>query len=237
MKKLKSKIIEATQVGDFLLQSMFELMSQTYEGTSLEKIKSDLSNKDSILLLLDEQQHLQGFTTMQLFDFQFNNKHVKIIYSGDTVISEDFRGEMELMRAWWQFLCKIQQKNETVDIYWMLISKGWRTYKLLPIFFKKFYPNKKNETPADFQYFIDDLGAFKFPAEYKNGLLVPHSPDYLKNGKNDVPSHRGNDSDIQFFLEKNPHFYKGNELLCVTKLHPNNLTNIGLRILHRQYDG
>ena len=235
MKKLKSKIIEIKQIDDSLLGNMFVLMSQTYEGTSLEKIKKDLSGKDNVLLLADDQQNLQGFTTMQVFDFQFDNKPVKVIYSGDTVISKDFRGELELMQAWWQFLCEIQQKNKTMEIFWMLISKGWRTYKLLPVFFNEFYPNKNEETPAVFQDFIDRLGVFKFPAEYKNGLVCPHQPDYLKNGENDVPPHRKNDTDIQFFLTKNPYFYKGDELVCVTKLHPNNLTDIGLRFLHKQY--
>ena len=236
MKKLNSKIIAATQVDNSLIQNMFELMNQTYEGTGLEKIKKDLSNKDYVLLLFDEQQNLQGFTTMQLFDFQFDNSPVKILYSGDTVISEHFRGELELMQAWWQFLCTIQQKDETRDIYWMLISKGWRTYKFLPVFFKTFYPNRNEHIPAVFQDFIDRLGLFKFPKEYQNGLVLPLQPDYLKNGKDDVPVHRKNDADIQFFLTKNPHFYKGNELVCITKLHYNNLTNTGLRFLHRQND-
>ena len=234
MKKLNSKIIKIKQIDNLLLQNMFELMNQTYDGTSLEKIEKDLSNKDYILLLTDKQQNLQGFTTMQIFDFQLKSKPVTVIYSGDTVISKDFLGELELMQSWWQFVCEIQQKNHTIDIYWMLISKGWRTYKFLPVFFNEFYPNKNEQTPAEFQDFIDNLGIFKFPEEYKNGLVCPHHPDYLKNGENDVPSHRKNDADIQFFLTKNPNFYKGDELVCTTKLHYNNLTNTGLRFLHKQ---
>ena len=73
---------------------------------------------------------------------------------------------------------------------------------------------------------------FKFGKDYKNGLVIPEKPDMLKTGQNDIPDKRIEDKDVQFFLEKNPEFYKGNELVCLAELSVSNLTKAGLRLLH-----
>ncbi len=229
MNKLTSRIITIGETNDGLLSAMFNLMDQTYAGVTLDKMKRDLSNKQYLLLLFDDAGQLQGFTTMQLFEGNFREKVVVIMYSGDTVISPEFRGELELMRAWWRFVGMIREKHSVIDVYWMLISKGWRTYKFLPLFFKEFYPNRACETPKEFLEFMDQLGTLKFPREYKQGVVIPLNPDFLRSGKSDVPANRRNDADVMFFLEKNPDFDKGTELLCVTQLHSANLTRAGFR--------
>lgn len=231
---LISKLVKVEEIDESILENMYHLMEATYFGTSLSKIKRDLSNKQYILLLYNDQNTLKGFTTMQLFDSTFRGKNVKIIYSGDTVIDEDSRGEIELMRAWWQFSYKVQKEYMDTDVYWMLISKGWRTYKFFPLFLKEFYPTREKETPEEFKDFIERIGKFKFPEEYQNGLIIPNSPDFLKNADHDVPEHKKDDPDIQFFLNANPNFKHGNELVCVAHLSPDNLTKIGLRLLHGQ---
>ena len=231
---LTSKVVKVEEIDENTLESMYHLMDATYLGTSLAKIKRDLSNKQYALLLYDNQNMLKGFTTMQLFDSVFRGKTVKIIYSGDTVIDENSRGEIELMRSWWQFSYMVQQEYKGMDVYWMLISKGWRTYKFFPLFLQEFYPARQKETPPDFKDFIERLGRFKFPEEYSNGIVIPHAPDCLKNADHDVPEHKTDDPDIQFFLKANPNFKYGHELVCVARLAPDNLTRTGLRLLHGQ---
>lgn len=233
---LTSKLVKVEEIDDDILENMYHLMDATYFGTSLSKIKRDLSNKQYVLLLYDDQKVLKGFTTIQLFDSAFMGKKVKIIYSGDTVIDENARGEIELMRAWWQFSYKVQQEYKNMGVYWMLISKGWRTYKFFPLFLKEFYPTRQKETPLEFKNFIEQLGKFKFPEEYYDGRIIPKEPDFLKNAEHDVPDHKKDDPDIQFFLKANPNFKHGNELVCVAHLSPDNLTKIGLRLLHGQCD-
>ena len=232
MIKLSSCVVDVKEINETILDRMYKLMCSAYHGTSRDKITKDLSNKQYVLLLSDENKILQGFTTMQIFDSIFRNKTVKIIYSGDTIINKEARGDLELMRAWWKFACSIQNKFPQQDIYWMLISKGWRTYKFFPLFFKEFYPSKEMKTPQEFQDFIDRLGTFKFPDEYQNGIVIPKFPDFLIDAQNDVPFYKQDDADIQFFLKQNPGFIKGNELVCVTHLSPDNLTKTGVRLLN-----
>ena len=187
-----------------------------------------MSQKNYALILYDENSDIAGFTTIQVFEFEGRI----IIYSGDTVIEENSRGNIELMRAWWRFSYKIQQENPGQKVLWLLISKGWRTYKFFPMFLKEIYPTYKYETPNGIQEFIDRLSLYKFGKYYQNGLVIPKKPDMLKTGQNDIPYKRLEDEDVKFFLDKNPEFYKGNELVCLAELSVSNLTKAGLRLLH-----
>lgn len=229
---LKSDIIKVEEITDKNKFRMFEIMESVYYGTSFEKFANDLANKNYILVLYDNDNLIQGFTTIQIYDEFFEENPAKIIYSGDTVIDKDARGDIELMRAWWRFSFEIQQKYKSHKVYWFLISKGWRTYKFLPLFLKDFYPNANKTTPANIQIFMDKISQEKFGDLYKEGIIYPKNPDYLKSGLDDVPNHKKNDKDVLFFLEKNPEYYKGNELVCFAELHPENLTKAGLRLLH-----
>lgn len=225
---LKSNVLEISKITDSDKQKMFNLMTQVYNGEDWNKFLSDMSQKNYALILYDENSNIAGFTTIQVFEFE----EKIIIYSGDTVIEENSRGDIELMRAWWRFSYKIQEKHPTQKVFWLLISKGWRTYKFFPMFLKEIYPTYKYETPKEIQNFIDRLSLFKFDKCYKNGLVIPQEPDMLKSGQNDIPDKRLEDEDVKFFLNKNPEFYKGNELVCLAELSVSNLTKAGLRLLH-----
>ena len=226
--KLTSRVVKTEELTPNNINTMYSLMEDVYFGTNFDRFKSDLFAKDFVLLLDDNENKIAGFTTLQIFDFEGKI----IIYSGDTVIREDVRGEIELMRAWWRFSYKIQQQNPTKEVLWLLISKGWRTYKFFPMFLEKYYPSHKYQTPDEIQNFIDRLSVKKFGNCYKNGLIIPENPDMLKSGQDDIPEKRMDDEDVKFFLSKNPEFYKGNELVCLAKLHPDNLTKAGKRLLH-----
>lgn len=236
MNRLKSQIITISEATETTIRRMAELMSLTYGGTNIDKVRRDLAEKQFILLLYGEGGEIEGFSTIQLFDSIFRGTPVKIVYSGDTVIQEESRGQTVLMHDWWQFTCTIQQQFSGMEVYWMLISKGWRTYKLIPLFYKEYYPRPDRETPPDFQAFMDELGNRKYPGEYRDGLIIPSEPDFLKNAATDVPERRRNDPDVQFFIAKNPGFGKGDELLCVTRLAPDNLTKTGRRVLNDELD-
>ena len=226
--KLKSNLLKISELTDTDKLAMFRLMQDVYNGENWDKFLSDMTEKNYALVLYDEKSQIAGFTTIEIFDFEGNI----IIYSGDTVVEENSRGDIELMRAWWKFSYTVQQNNPDKSVFWLLISKGWRTYKFFPMFLKKIYPTYRYETPQEVQEFINRLALTKFGDCYKDGIVVPEKPDMLKSGKNDVPKRRINDSDVMFFLKKNPEFYKGNELVCLAELSVANLTKAGLRLLH-----
>ena len=134
--KLKSNLLKISELTDTDKLAMFRLMQDVYNGENWDKFLSDMKEKNYALVLYNEKSQIAGFTTIEIFDFEGNI----IIYSGDTVVEENSRGDIELMRAWWKFSYTVQQNNPDKSVFWLLISKGWRTYKFFPMFLKKIYP-------------------------------------------------------------------------------------------------
>jgi hypothetical protein len=56
-------------------------------------------------------------------------------------------------------------------------------------------------------------------------------PQVLRPGLVEVPPGRAADPDVRFFLERNPGYVRGDELVSLTSLEPENLTPAGRRML------
>lgn len=232
MKTLTGTIVAPEELTPAQNSRLFALMDTVYGGCTPEKYCNDLQSKDHVLLLSDEAGTIQGFTTIAIFDFVHGDTAVNILFSGDTVIAESARGSLALMREWWKLVCTVRFRHPERELYWLLISKGWRTYKMCPLFFKDFYPSQQKPTPPEVQIFMDTLASARFGTQYQNGVILPEKPDYLRSGVEDVPQRKTQDPDVHFFLQHNPHFHLGHELVCLCRLHPDNLTSMAARYFH-----
>ena len=57
-------------------------------------------------------------------------------------------------------------KYRDEPLYWYLISKGYRTYRFLPVFFREFYPRHDVATPPVEAAVLYALGRRKFGDSY-----------------------------------------------------------------------
>jgi len=77
---------------------MYRLMEAHYAALSRERFRTDLAEKDRVILLQDRQGRVRGFSTLQCYPFTPPTTHenVRIIYSGDTVIDRRHWGSQAL---------------------------------------------------------------------------------------------------------------------------------------------
>jgi len=159
---------------------------------------------------------------------------VRAIFSGDTIIDPGHWGEQELGRAWCRYVGQVRAADPEIPLYWFLISKGYRTYLYLPVFFKTYYPACAWPTPAAEQRILNALASAKFPDDYEpaTGLVVfPESRGNLKPELAAVPTHRLKNQHVQFFLCSNPSYAQGAELACLAEISPENMRSYPARIL------
>lgn len=230
---LSSHSIPVSDVGEAELRRMYALMEMHYENTSFESFRKDLLEKESTLMLRDSEDVIQGFTTLKTYRMMVDGVPVQLVFSGDTIISKAYWGEAALHKAW---ICDIYRKLEDgmTNAYWLLISKGYKTYRFLPVYFNHFYPNARMETPAFEKRIMDSFCKHKYPGEYsqERGVIsFEGTRDYLKQGIADVEERHLKDPDIAFFLEKNPGYLQGDELVCLTRLDMDNIKPRGRRYL------
>lgn len=212
------------------IAKLFALYETYYGGTSIALFTQDLLAKDWILLLHGEQDELCGFSTLKILTAQHQNQTIRAIFSGDTIIAHEYWGSQILPLAWCELIGRIAVEQPDIPLYWLLIVKGDRTYRYLNVFSKTYFPNRKMPTPPETQHLINQLAHQLFGEYYqaKTGLVhYPQSRGHLKKEWHNQSI--GRNPEAVFFAERNPHFADGDELVCLTLLHPDNLKSFALR--------
>lgn len=224
MIQLQGRVVPLQELSCEDKNQMFELMDLHYEGMTAENFEQDLSRKDCCILLTDERGCIRGFSTQQILNFQAGGREIHGVFSGDTIIHRECWGSPVLFQAFARYFFEYAMQYQ--HFYWFLISKGYKTYKLLPLFFREFYPDRRRGTPAPIKEIMDHFGAFLYPEEYDKAsgvVMYRGKKDTLRPGVADITEGRRKDPDIRFFEEKNPGYLKGYDMVCIADLKRENL--------------
>lgn len=226
MGKLVASYYDIDQLDDELRGRMFALFEQYYAAVDMQHFVRDLESKTLAILLHDSDGGLQGFSTLEVIHFETDDGPAIAIYSGDTIVSHHHWGEHKLTYAWCFFAGQIKQRYPDIPLYWFLLVKGHRTYRLLPAFTRKYYPKAGKKMPPKLQKIVDKLATDKFGDAYlpDAGILhFPRSHGHLRPEwaelSDDVKAKRH----VAFFLQANPGYTQGDELVCLTELCEENM--------------
>lgn len=231
---LRGQIRPISEYTEDELRAMYSLMAAFYDDTDEDVFRSDFNNKDYCLSLYHETDGLVGFTTQKVLGVDVGGKTVHGIFSGDTIIHKDYWGDTELFRVWANFWFEYAERYD--EFYWFLICKGYKTYRMLPLFWTEFYPNYKTPTPQYEQQIIDAYATLLYPGEYNpaNGVIEYKSvKDKLKSGVADVGEHELKNKDIEFFCGANPGYIHGNDIACLARIDKDYLKKQVVRMLFR----
>jgi hypothetical protein len=216
------------------IQSMFCVFNESFDCATLDIFQRDLSSKNWVILLRDgESGELEGFSTLALYETRFNDKPLSVVYSGDTIIRPAYWGTPELPRNW---IRTVLEKSAELPqpLYWLLISSGYKTYRFLTVFYKEFYPCYNRSTPPEIKALMDCLARQRFGTDYYPELGIVRFTEGttpLRSGVSEVTEERLRDPHVAFYIARNPGHIHGDELLCLTRIHPDNLTTAGKRVL------
>lgn len=202
--------------------AMFAIMELVYDRMTREHFEADLAGKDEVIVLRDPAGVLAGFSTQRICTIDVEGRSVTGVFSGDTVIHPDHWGSLALMQAFARRYITVRPE----PWYWFLISKGHRTYRMLPTFFTEFWPSRHAPTPPDAQAIMDAYASALFGAEYdrSSGVLAYAEPkDRLRDGVAAVTDALLRNPEVRFFVERNPGHELGHDLVCLAELSPDKL--------------
>ena len=215
---------------------MFAIFAKHYDCVTPEKFLTDLAEKDCVLMLRDECGRICGFSTQKILRVSVGGVRVRAVFSGDTIVDRAHWGEQELGRCWCRYVSAIYAEQPDFPLYWFLISKGYRTYLYLPLFFERFYPNYEAPTPEFEHRVLDAVATAKFPFNYRPEAGViefTQSQGQLKPHLAEIPQRRLGQPHVRFFLERNPRFASGCELACLAEISPSNMKLFAARIMQQ----
>lgn len=221
---LTGTIFSISQIGEPLRTEMFALMDLFYCRMERSVFERDLEQKDYAVLLFDEERILRGFTTQKLLWVDTPQSRVRGMFSGDTIIHRQYWGSIALFQTFSQFYFQIAK--DYPDFYWFLICKGYKTYRLLPLFFRSFYPREGTPTPLREKAIIDAYGSLLYPREYDaaSGIIrYSVKKDALRAGVADITEKERRNPHIRFFEQVNPGYLQGDDLACLARFSTENL--------------
>jgi hypothetical protein len=216
-------------------REMFALMDRHFESVQRDTFDTDLAEKDRVILLSDPVTGaLRGFSTQTLFQTCVDGRTVHVLFSGDTVMDHEHWGDSALARVWGRFALELMDDLAGQKAYWFLISKGYKTYRFLPLFFHEFYPRPEVTTPESARRVIDALASGRFGTAYDRAAGVvragPHK-DRLRAGIADITVGRLRDPHVRYFVEQNSGHARGDELCCIAPLRRDNFTPAAYRVI------
>jgi hypothetical protein len=233
MPQLHARVRDRSALSAVDVSAMHELFDRYYEGGSREVFENDLAGKTHVIELNDDAGVLRGFSTLAVFDIDHDSQHARGIFSGDTVIDHENWGEQALARCFCRFAGSVKAQAPDGALYWLLIAKGYRTYRYLPLFARRYFPAADVTTPPATAELLTALCRQRFGDAYdaKRGLirLDPASGTRLRPAWCGVRDDLAEKAEVSFFLSANPQFAKGDELACLCELDEANLRSFALR--------
>src|SRR5207245_3992729 len=122
------------------VDQLFALYSAYFEASTEAIFRTDLEEKDYVILLRDAGGNIKGFSTGAILEFNLGETCARAIFSGDTIIHHENWGEQTLPLAFAAQAGRIKARQPDQPLYWFLISKGYRTYRYLHLFFHDYIP-------------------------------------------------------------------------------------------------
>ena len=208
-------------------KQMYAILSKYFLGTSYDEFVDDLSQKE-VAIFIEEEGQILGFSTLVCSEVQVGGKAVPVIFSGDTIVEKAYRNSSGLGIEVANYFDMVRERFEERTVYYLLTTKGWRTYKVLPFFFNAFYPRVEVETPLKIKNIMKSFCQKKYGDRYdeKRGLIVAEGNPQRLRSENlyDSAYPKRASSDIDFFFEQNPNYLDGTELVCLASIDEANIT-------------
>lgn len=220
-KKLRRSTLTIEELTSDLKVQMFKLFEQYYDHVTYERFLQDLNEKTHVFFFHEpETNRLVGFSTI------FRKVIPEIapgvfLFSGDTVIHEDYWGSKALQKSFFWFILKSKLLTPFAPLYWMLMSKGVKTYLMMRKNFKYSFPNVLGPTPKTYHHVLQSFYAMKFPGDFRSELgliLFKEKVGAVKHRLDVNPESIMNNPEAQFFAESNPRWDQGEELACVAEI-------------------
>ena len=221
-------------LGERERRAMASLYLANYDGSSESLFFHDLARKDEVLLVTNEDEVI-GFTTLRYFERDWDGRRIRVVYSGDTIVDRRHWGQQALAFDWIAHMGTLKQQRPERPLYWFLLVKGHRTFRYLPLFAKSFYPHWKVDR-SDLGPLADLLALEMFPRDYNPATGVVEFSESRGHLKSDIATPKADEQsreDVRYFLERNPGYQRGHELVCICELETHNMKPLTRRLFAR----
>lgn len=217
------------------IRTMYGIFCQYYGNTDLDTFLRDMSGKTGVFLIRRRSDRaIVGFSTVALLDLNLQGKRVKGVFSGDTIIERDYWGSRALVTSFFLYLVRTVLRHPLTPVFWLLISKGYKTYLLLANNFFRFHPHPQQRY-QEYEPLVEEYSEVLFPGYFCRSRKVLDFGDSYQYLNDDVAAItddlRARYPNIAFFEARNPGWESGHELPCVGRAGPSDVFRYAFRLI------
>lgn len=219
MKRVEKRTVATRWLTEQEKREMYGLFEEYYVDVSFQRFCEDLSEKTH-LFSFHADGRLVGFSTI------FRKRvsclgRATYLFSGDTVLHRDFWGAKALQKSFFWYILSSKVRSPFHPVYWMLMSKGYKTYLMMRRNFSKSFPRFDAPIPVKLKRAMDKFYRLKFGDAYdaERNLIRFRTAHGAVKGllAAPEPSARGN-PEIAYFLQANSDYRSGTELACIAEI-------------------
>lgn len=232
---LRASVVPVTALDAGLRQQAWSLFEEAYAGADRIRFEQDLSAKHRVILLWAADGSLRGFSTVHVAALASGAGTV--VYTGDTVVARAYWGTKVLQRAFALLLVREKLRRPARPLYWLLVSKGYKTYLMLAHAFPQAVPRRDARGSGELHRVLDAAASSRFGEAFDpaTGLIRHAVPrECVRDGLCPIDTQTRRDPDVAFFLERNPGHAAGDELACLAKVR---LRDVGRQIVRSLRNG
>ena len=240
--RLTASVVACEALGEVDRAAMCALLDAYYEGVTPDRFRRDLAEKGAVILLRERVSGaIVGFSTLMTLSAVADGIPVTAVFSGDTIVARAYWGEGLLARVWIDAVLAevraVQRSRPEQPVYWFLICAGYKTWRYLPLFFRRFVPQPaaagEGLEAARLRRIAAAFAREKFGDAFDEaaGVVRLRHATPLRAGVADLTAARLRDPAVAFFARANPGHARGDELVCLAEVSLDNLTPAGLRMV------
>ena len=216
---LKARYVPISKVSVHLMRSMYDVYRRYYENISLDLFSKDMVEKNGVFIIEERKTgRTVGFSTLKVLDMEVGGRTVTGVFSGDTIIEKEYWGSRVLQFQFFIRMLKEKLKRPHRPMFWLLISKGYKTYLLLANNFYTYYPHPEGRCDFLAEH-VDAYCRALFPESFCDSRRLLDFGNGYTHLKEDVAGitdeMREANAKIRFFEQCNPSWERGTELPCI----------------------
>lgn len=236
--KLTARVVRIDRLTPGLIEQMWQLFAQSYDGVTREQFERDLGDKDAVIVGFDGGDHsFQGFSTFEIYEHRHESRKIGVLFSGDTMLRPAYWRQTAMHAAFARTAVLWRLRHPFTPLYWFLTSMGYRTYLVMARNFpRRYWPRHDAATPPWIEGLIAALARRRYGAAWdeqarvirfarSQGALAAHvapiTPEVLA-----LP-------EVDYLVRRNPEYRQGVELACVAQVAVADLARIALKMARR----
>lgn len=216
--RLSARVVPAREADPALVERLWALFRRYYDDVAPDRFAEDLAAKDEIVLIETDAGETAGFSTLSVREEVVAGRRLRVLFSGDTIVDRPHWGSQVFAQTWIRHVGEIHRRAPDLPLHWLLIVKGYRTFRYLPTFSLRFVPDLSGADDAELRDLRDELARRRFGDAFDAATGIVRFADRRGRLAADwasIEGHHGRRADVAFFLARNPGWREGDELVCL----------------------